>query len=307
MPYTRDNIYRALSAGATEENKRTVLETHERRMYADTSQGPKESQWNTWCMDHMNWFKDGIATGQYVSALPLTPGKTVWAQHEHLLCQYADEHGELPTVQEDVIVMAEMLAREMGLPLVDPDGREWYGRHVWRSSGSEYMGARSIDIRIIKPSARWQSETVLSYLQEAPLKVITDTFPKADPVTVLSAPELEQLLKRKAACDKMEASVTEENDAPLGCGCAVTKFAQGQTLKMLEQVNMAEAEAQAGAMLARQSRVRSIGTSGRDRGRICVWCNREITLDQICATCQVCAAGPFHMIHLRQHRRLSHG
>jgi len=45
---------------------------------------------------------------------------------------------------------------------------------------------------------------------------------------------------------------------------------------------------------------------GRDRGRICVWCNREITLDQICATCEVCAAGPFHMIHLRQHRRLAH-
>jgi len=44
-----------------------------------------------------------------------------------------------------------------------------------------------------------------------------------------------------------------------------------------------------------------------DRGRICVWCNREITLDQICATCEVCAAGPLHMIHLRQHRRLSHG
>jgi len=58
-------------------------------------------------------------------------------------------------------------------------------------------------------------------------------------------------------------------------------------------------------------RFRSTGDSeperDRDRGRICVWCNRQITLDQICVTCDVCADGPFHMVHFRQHRRLSHG
>jgi len=257
-------------------------------------------------MHHESWFKNGIATVQYVSALPLTPDKTAWVQHEYLLCQFADEQGEPPTVQEDVIVMVEMLAREMGLPLVGPDGRKCYGGHVWRISGSRYMGARGVDIRIIKPLARWQSEIVMCYLQEAPLKVITDTFPKADAATVQGAPEQEQTLKRKAACDEVEASETEEDDAPLDSECAVTKFAEEQTLKMLEQVNMAEAEAQAGAKLSRESLERSIGTGDRDRGRICVWGNREIMLDQICATCEVCAAGPFHMIHLRQHRPLSH-
>jgi len=44
----------------------------------------------------------------------------------------------------------------------------------------------------------------------------------------------------------------------------------------------------------------------RDRGRICVWCNRVITLDQICVTCDECAAGPFHMVHFRLHRQESH-
>jgi len=44
----------------------------------------------------------------------------------------------------------------------------------------------------------------------------------------------------------------------------------------------------------------------RDRGRICTWCSREITLDQTCASCDVCAAGPFHMVHFRQHRRTMH-
>ena len=75
VPYTRGNIDRALSAGATEESKRVALETYRQRMYANTSQGPKGSQWNTWCMYHENWFKNGIATVQYVSVLPLTPDK----------------------------------------------------------------------------------------------------------------------------------------------------------------------------------------------------------------------------------------
>ena len=54
-----------------------------------------------------------------------------------------------------------------------------------------------------------------------------------------SAPKPEQTLKRKAAPDEMEASDTE-----LDRVCAVTKFAEEQMQKMLELVNMAEAEAQ---------------------------------------------------------------
>jgi len=185
------------------------------------------------------------------------PYHAAWVQHEYLLCQYADEQGELPTEQvffpsnsgnvlekEDVIVMVETLAKEMGLPLVGPDGRKCYGGHVWRISGSRYMGARGIDIRIIKLLARWQSEIVMRYLQEAPLKVITDTFLKAEASIVQSAPKPEQTLKRKAASDEMEASDTEEDDTPLDSVCAVTKFAEEQMQIMLEQVNMAEAEAQ---------------------------------------------------------------
>ena len=75
MPYTRGNIDRALSEEATEESKRVALETYRQCMYANTSQGPKGSQWNTWRMYHENWFKNGIATVQYVSVLPLTPDK----------------------------------------------------------------------------------------------------------------------------------------------------------------------------------------------------------------------------------------
>jgi len=276
-------------------------------MYANMSQGPKESQWNKWCMHHENWLKNGIATVQHVRALPLTPDKTAWVQHEHLVGQFADGQSEPPTVQEVVIVMVEVLAREMGLPLAGPDGRKYHGGHVWRIPGSRYAGARGTDIRIIKVFARWQSEIVTCHLQEAPLKVITDTFPKADAATVQSAPEQEQTLKRKAACDEVKASETEEDDAPPSDReCAVTKFAEEQALKMIKQVNVAEAEAQAGAKLSRESLQRLIGTGDRDRGRICVWGNREIMLDQICATCEVRAAGPFHLIHLRQHRRLSH-
>jgi len=258
-------------------------------------------------MHHESWFKNGIATVQYVSVLPLTPDKTAWVQYEYLLCQLADEQGEPPTVQGDVIVMVEMPARELGLPLVGPVGRKWFGGHVWRISGSRHMGARGVDTRIIKPLARGQSEIVMCCLQEAPLKVITDALPKADVATVQGAPAQEQTLKRKAACDEVKASETEEDDAPLDSGCAVTKFAEEQTPKLPEQVNMAEAEVHAGAKLSRDSLERLTGTGDRDRGRICVWCDREITLDRICATCEVCAAGPFHLIHLGQHRRSSHG
>ena len=45
----------------------------------------------------------------------------------------------------------------------------------------------------------------------------------------------------------------------------------------------------------------------RDRGRICMWCLGSIELSQSAVNCDVCDAGPFHVVHYRRHRRLEHG
>jgi len=45
----------------------------------------------------------------------------------------------------------------------------------------------------------------------------------------------------------------------------------------------------------------------RDRGRVCMLCMGRIELDQMAVNCNICDAGPFHMVHCRRHRRLEHG
>ena len=45
----------------------------------------------------------------------------------------------------------------------------------------------------------------------------------------------------------------------------------------------------------------------RDRGRVCMWCMGRIELDQMAVNCDICDAGPFHVVHCRRHRRLEHG
>jgi len=50
-----------------------------------------------------------------------------------------------------------------------------------------------------------------------------------------------------------------------------------------------------------------VAAESRDRGRVCMWCMGRIELDQMAVNCDICDAGPFHVVHCRRHRRLEHG
>ena len=75
-----------------------------------------------------------------------------------------------------MVTSVEAVAHRLHLPLKATDGRNAFGGHVFRVSGARHLAAVGIDPRVIMIHARWQSNVVLRYVQEAPLVGLTDAY-----------------------------------------------------------------------------------------------------------------------------------
>ena len=75
-----------------------------------------------------------------------------------------------------VVEAVELVAQSLGIALLAVDGRAAFGGHVCRISGSRYLAYNGLEVRIIMILARWDTNVILHYLKEAPLKCLTDTF-----------------------------------------------------------------------------------------------------------------------------------
>ena len=110
-------------------------------------------------------------------------------QHALLLDRFGDTAGNLPAVcpffptaegqavdKTAVVESVEYVAAKLGLSLRSADGRHAFGGHVFRISGSRHLAAVGIDIKTIMLLARWQSDVVLRYVQDAPLSCLTAAY-----------------------------------------------------------------------------------------------------------------------------------
>jgi hypothetical protein len=68
----------------------------------------------------------------------------------------------------------EQLARRLGEPLVDDVGRNRFGGHSARVSGACFLANTGLELYKLAVLARWASPVLLRYVEEAPLKSITD-------------------------------------------------------------------------------------------------------------------------------------
>ena len=110
--------------------------------------------------DHLTILFDRFAVdGALPRDLPFFPGAT----------------GE-PVDKIAVVHSVEAVAGRLGLPLKSADGRNAFGGHVFRVSGARHLAAVGVDPRVIMVHARWQTNVILRYVQEAPLATLTDTY-----------------------------------------------------------------------------------------------------------------------------------
>ena len=68
------------------------------------------------------------------------------------------------------------LARLVNASTTDALGRYTVGEHTWRISGSRHLAALDVPLPIIKLLARWGGDTIMRYVQDAPLSSLTRLY-----------------------------------------------------------------------------------------------------------------------------------
>ena len=68
------------------------------------------------------------------------------------------------------------LARLTNACTTDALGRYTVGEHTWRISGSRHLAALDVPLPIIRLLARWGGETIMHYVQDAPLSLLTQLY-----------------------------------------------------------------------------------------------------------------------------------
>jgi hypothetical protein len=106
---------------------------------------------------HQNRFS---TTGASLPAdLPLFPGRDGgWCSRD----------GFLGTIAE--------LARRLSACTTDSLGRNIVGEHTWRVTGSRHLASLDVPLPIIRLLARWGGETIMRYVQDAPLSSLTRLY-----------------------------------------------------------------------------------------------------------------------------------
>ena len=68
------------------------------------------------------------------------------------------------------------VSRKCNLALKTIDGRNAFGRRVWRLSGSRHVSRIGVPTPIIKLLARWASDIIDHYLKDVPLERLTAAY-----------------------------------------------------------------------------------------------------------------------------------
>ena len=118
--------------------------------------------------------------------------------------------------REGFVNTMRSFAERLQMTTVDDLGRDVVGEHVWRVSGARHLAALNLPRVMIKLLARWGGETIDRYIQDAPLRALTDTYKavQASPV----APAKELLCPKSAivhlTSEAIRASGTPDLTAP---------------------------------------------------------------------------------------------
>ena len=81
-----------------------------------------------------------------------------------------------PASKKNIVALVIDAAGKLKLILISEDGRDAFGGHVFRVTGARHPARIGIELRIIGLLARHQSNIILTYAQEAPLEVLTETY-----------------------------------------------------------------------------------------------------------------------------------
>ena len=68
------------------------------------------------------------------------------------------------------------LARRLDACTTDSLGRNTVGEHTWRVSGSRHLASLDVPLPIIRLLARWGGDTIMRYVQDAPLSALTRLY-----------------------------------------------------------------------------------------------------------------------------------
>ena len=109
-----------------------------------------------------------------------------------------------------VVEMIEACALRLGLPLLDEHGRNRFGGHSFRITGSRRLAALGLSLPLIMLLARWGSEVIRRYVAEAPLKCLTREFRARSSAAAASSAAVPI-----AAAAPQQAAATGFNVAPL--------------------------------------------------------------------------------------------
>jgi hypothetical protein len=69
-----------------------------------------------------------------------------------------------------------VLADMVQVPTTDAQGRNVIGEHIWRVSGSRHLAELGVPQPMIMLLARWGSSIILRYIDDAPLRKLTQTY-----------------------------------------------------------------------------------------------------------------------------------
>ena len=94
-----------------------------------------------------------------------------------------------------VVDMLEQLCESTGQAVRKEDGDAIFGGHSFRITGARWLAALGIEVAIIMLLARWESATVLRYIQESPLRNLTAAYQQA--VAKQGVPELLEALSKQ--------------------------------------------------------------------------------------------------------------
>jgi hypothetical protein len=103
--------------------------------------------------------------------------------------RFGDRNGALPSglplfptatgdwcTREGFVRTITYIADLLQVDTIDDQGRSKVGEHVWRVSGSRMLAYANVTIPVIMLMARWGSDVILRYVEDAPLRHITADY-----------------------------------------------------------------------------------------------------------------------------------
>ena len=88
---------------------------------------------------------------------------------------FPTREGKVP-FKEAVVVALEVASAASGMLTIDTNGKRVLGRHSFRVTGSRHWSRLGMELLKLQLFARWGSTTILRYVKEAPLSLLTSEY-----------------------------------------------------------------------------------------------------------------------------------